>query len=69
MLRDEALAAGDEASHMTQDSLANYEKMMADKGVEIDEIDVTPFVKATAGVYDKLGYSDLRKQLEPILAQ
>ena len=69
VLRDEALAAGDEASKMTQDSLANYEKMMADKGVEIDEIDVTPFVQATAGVYDKLGYGDLRKQLEPILAQ
>ena len=34
---------------------------MADKGVEIDEIDVTPFVEATAGVYDKLGYADLRK--------
>ncbi len=69
VLRAEALAAGDEASRMTQESLANYEKMMADKGVEIDEIDVTPFVEATAGVYDKLGYGDLRKELEPILAQ
>ncbi len=37
--------------------------------MEIDEIDVTPFVEATAGVYDKLGYADLRKELEPILAQ
>ncbi len=27
--------------------------------MEIDEIDVTPFVEATAGVYDKLGYGDL----------
>ena len=43
--------------------------MMTDKGVQIDEIDVTPFVEATAGVYDKLGYSDLRKQIEPILAK
>lgn len=69
IIRDDALAAGDIASFGTKDSLANYEKMMADKGVTINEIDVTPFVKATAGVYDKLGYSDLRKQIEPILAQ
>ena len=69
ILRDDALSAGDIASYGTKDSLANYEKMMTDKGVKIDEIDVTPFVEATAGVYDKLGYSDLRKQIEPILAK
>ena len=68
VLRDESLAAGDEASHMTADSLANYEKMMADQGVTINEIDVTPFVEATRGVYDKLGYGELHKELEPILA-
>ena len=69
VLRDDALAAGDVASRGTEASLANYEKMMADKGVHIDEIDVTPFVKATAVVYDKLGYTELRKQIEPILAK
>jgi hypothetical protein len=35
----------------------------------IDDIDVTPFKEATAGVYDKLGYSDLRKHLEAIVAK
>jgi tripartite ATP-independent transporter DctP family solute receptor len=69
ILRDDALAAGDIASHGTEASLAHYEKMMADKGVHIDTIDVTPFVKATAVVYDKLGYTELRKQIEPILAK
>ncbi len=67
VLREESLAGGDVASHGTQASLDNYEKMMADKGVTIDEIDVTPFVEATAGVYDKLGYTELREQLKPIL--
>ncbi len=69
ILRDDAVAAGDVASYGTKDSLANYEKMMTEKGVQIDEIDVTPFVNATAGVYDTLGYADLRKQIEPILAK
>jgi hypothetical protein len=32
----------------------------------IDEIDVTPFRKATEGVYDKLGYGDLRTKLQAI---
>ncbi len=69
VLRDEALAAGDVASHGTEDSLDHYEQLMADKGVSIDTIDVSPFVEATKGVYDKLGYADLRKEVEPILAQ
>jgi tripartite ATP-independent transporter DctP family solute receptor len=69
IVRDDALSAGDVASHGTEASLANYEKLMADKGVKIDTIDVTPFVKATSVVYDKLGYTELRKQIEPILAK
>jgi hypothetical protein len=32
----------------------------------VDEIDVTPFRNATAGVYDKLGYGDLRDKLQAI---
>ena len=36
---------------------------------EPDEIDVTPFKEATAGVYEKLGYTDLKKQVDAILAQ
>ena len=34
--------------------------------VTVDEIDVTPFRNATAGVYDKLGYGDLRDKLQAI---
>ena len=35
----------------------------------VDEIDVTPFRNATAGVYDKLGYGDIRKLVEATLAK
>lgn len=69
ILREEALAAGDAASRMTQESLAEYERQFKEQGVTIQEIDVAPFVEATAPVYETLGYADLRKQLEVILAQ
>ncbi len=69
VVREEALKAGDGASRATIASLANYEKMMKEKGVTIDEIDVTPFREATKVVYDKLGYADLRKQVEAVLAK
>lgn len=67
ILREESLKAGDEASHATEASLLEYEKMMKAKGVEIDEINVAPFRKATEVVYDKLGYTDLRKKIEAFL--
>lgn len=69
MVREEAMKAGDTASKATIDSLANYEKLMRDKGVTINEIDTTPFVKATAGVYDKLGYTELRKEVNAVLGK
>ncbi|MEZ5670217.1 MAG: C4-dicarboxylate TRAP transporter substrate-binding protein [Alphaproteobacteria bacterium] len=69
ILREESLAAGDEASRLTQESLAEYERLFAEQGVTIDEIDVTPFVEATASVYDTLGYTALREQIRPILEQ
>jgi TRAP-type C4-dicarboxylate transport system substrate-binding protein len=69
ILREEALKAGDVASYGTQDALADLEKKMQDKGVTISEIDVTPFREATAPVYDKLGYGELRDTLRKIAAQ
>ncbi len=69
VVREEALKAGDVASKATMDSLANYEKMMKEKGVTITEIDTKPFVASTAAVYEKLGYSDLRKEVSAILGR
>lgn len=69
IVREEALKAGDVASKATIDSLANYEKMMKDKGVTISEIDTKPFISSTAVVYDKLGYGDLRKQVDAVLGR
>lgn len=69
IIREEALKAGDTASRATIDSLSNYEKLMKEKGVTISEIDTKPFVASTASVYDKLGYGDLRKQVNTILGR
>lgn len=66
VLREEALKAGDIASFGTRDALAAIEADLKSKGMTINEIDVTPFKQATAGVYDKLGYGALRDELQAI---
>jgi tripartite ATP-independent transporter DctP family solute receptor len=68
ILREEALKAGDVASYGTRDSLAAIEADLKAQGMTVTEIDVTPFKEATAGVYDTLGYGDLRDTLQKIAA-
>lgn len=68
-LREEALKAGDVASRGTEAALADIEKKMAAAGMTITEIDKKPFMDATAGVYEKLGYTELKKQVDAILAK
>ncbi|AJY47561.1 C4-dicarboxylate TRAP transporter substrate-binding protein [Martelella endophytica] len=69
ILHEEALKAGDIASHGTEEALAGLEQQLKDEGVTIEIIDVTPFKEATAVVYDDLGYGELRDQLQAIAAQ
>tara|TARA_R110001583_G_scaffold195356_1_gene372219 strand:- start:66135 stop:67115 length:981 start_codon:yes stop_codon:yes gene_type:complete len=67
ILREESLKAGDIASYGTRDALASIEQQLKDDGVDVSEIDTTPFKEATKGVYDKLGYGELHKQVDKIL--
>lgn len=69
VLREEALEAGDVASYGTRDSLEQIEADLKEKGVNVREIDVTPFVEATAGVYEKLGYGELRDKVRAIASE
>ena len=69
ILMEESLAAGDFASRLNEEKIAEFEQMMTEEGVTISTIDVTPFKQATEGVYDLLGYSELRKDIEALLAQ
>lgn len=69
IVREEALKAGDIASYGTQDSLDQIEADLTAKGIVIAEIETEPFREATAGVYDKLGYGELRDQLRAMAAE
>ncbi|MDK2880126.1 MAG: TRAP-type transport system periplasmic protein [Thermoanaerobacteraceae bacterium] len=69
ILIEESIKAGDYASQLTIESLDEIEKEMENKGVQISKIDVTPFKQATEKVYDELGYSELRKQINNILGK
>ena len=69
IIREESLKAGDTGSKATIDSIKNFEKLMTEKGVTISEVDIKPFVASTAFVYEKLGYTDLRKQVNAILGR
>lgn len=69
IVRDEALKAGDVASNGTQNSLAQIEADLVAEGMTVSTPDLTPFKEATAGVYDKLGYGELRDQLQAIAAE
>lgn len=69
ILREAALAAGDVASRGTEASLAQIEKDMVAKGMTVAEVDTTPFRQATAGVYEKLGYSDLKAKVDALMAK
>ena len=63
----EALAAGDYASNLTIDSLADYQAKMEKAGVTFSKPDLTPFKENTKVVYEKLGLADLRAQVQAVL--
>ena len=69
IVRDEALKAGDVASYGTQDALDQIEADLVAEGMTINTPDLTPFQEATAGVYETLGYGDLRETLQAIAAE
>lgn len=68
VLLDEALKAGDIASHGTEDSLSQIEADLKAEGVEVSETDTTVFKERTAPVYDELGYGELRDKVRAIAA-
>lgn len=69
ILREESFAAGKFASEKTIESLADYEKKLKERGVTIAEINKTPFRNATAGVYQTLGYTELRGEVNKALGK
>lgn len=67
---EEAVNAGADASQETIKLLADFESKMEEAGVEVNEVDIEPFKKATEAVYEKLdGYMDLRVEVNKILGK
>ncbi len=69
VLRDEALKAGDVGSYGTRDALAQIEAELAEAGMTVSSPDTQVFKEATAGVYEKLGYGDLRDTVQALAAE
>lgn len=69
ILRDEALKAGDVGSYGTRDALAQIEKDLVAAGMTVNEVDTQVFKDATAGVYYKLGYGELRDTVQKLAAE
>ncbi len=67
IVREEALKGGDIGSQATIASLDDFEAKMKSQGVAINNVDVTPFKEATRAVYDKLGYSELRAEVDKVI--
>lgn len=69
MLKEETLKAGDVASHGTEAAIADLEAKMKAAGMTVTEVDTAPFVAATAGVYAKIGYADLKTKVDAIVGK
>src|SRR5690606_23775649 len=67
IIDEELKAAGEEATRMTADKLAEVQTMMEKAGVSFNEVDLAPFREATAKVYEEVGPVEARKALQPYL--
>lgn len=67
IISEELKSAGEEATRMTADKLAEVQTMMEAAGVTFNEVDLAPFREATAKVYEEVGLVEARKALEPYL--
>ncbi|MBE3636779.1 C4-dicarboxylate TRAP transporter substrate-binding protein [Mangrovicoccus algicola] len=64
IVTEELAAAGDAATQMTVDKLAEVQAEMEAAGVTFNEVDLAPFREAVAPVYDEIGLSEARAALE-----
>lgn len=63
IILEESIKAGDYASELTIELGKEYEAEMVKKGVTIVEPNVEAFVESVQGVYEELGYNELKEQI------
>ncbi|RCS25332.1 C4-dicarboxylate ABC transporter [Phyllobacterium salinisoli] len=67
IIDEELKAAGNEATRMTAEKLAEVRSMMEKAGVAFNDVDLAPFREATAKVYEEVGLIEAREALKPYL--
>lgn len=67
IIDEELQAAGDEATRLTVERLAEVQAEMEGAGVEFNEPDLEPFRQAVSGVYEETGLTEAREALQPYL--
>jgi tripartite ATP-independent transporter DctP family solute receptor len=61
---EESINAGDYASELTIELGEEYEAEMKEMGVTIVEPNVEAFVESVEGVYEELGYNELKEEIQ-----
>lgn len=69
IVREEAIAAGDYATSLTLEKEREFKDEMINKGMEFVEVDKEAFKEATKSVYETMGWTDLKKQIDEELGQ
>ena len=64
-----SIEAGDYATQLTLEKEQEYNKLMADKGMVFVDVDKNLFKKASASVYETMGWSDLKAKIDAELGQ
>lgn len=69
ILIEESYAAGEYATKLTMEIEDKYNKEMAAKGITFIHVDKAPFIEASKAVYEKMGWTDLKNQIDQELGQ
>ena len=69
ILQEESIAGGEYATKLTMEIEKKFNDEMAAKGMEYIKVDKTPFIKASKAVYENMGWTDLKNQIDEELGQ
>ena len=69
ILEQEALTAGDYATDLTKELEQKYYEEFEAAGVTVNEVDKTPFIEAASSVYETMGWTDLKAQIDAAVGQ
>jgi len=64
ILQEEAHRAGQMYSRIIADNSAIFEQQLVANGLTLHPVDRQSFITATAGVYDRLGFGELRRRID-----